>query len=359
MSLSRRLFSWSLTLLILLFLYLLFWPVPINPGAWIPQPAPRLSGVFQENSKLATTERISLGEGFAPEDVAIDSAGRIYGGFDDGRIVRAKNDGSSHELFADTHGRPLGLKFDDTGNLIVADALKGLLSIDKSSQLTVLATEANGIRFGATNDLDIAADGTIYFTDASRKHPMSNYKADLIEHQPNGRLLAYDPKTKATRLVLDNLFFANGVAVSPNQTFVLVNETAKYRIQRVWLSGPKQGQSEIFIDNLPGFPDGISTNGRDKFWLAIVTPRNALLDKLLPHPFVRKSLMRLPRFLQPAPKHYSFVLGLDANGKVVENLQDGSTNCYSEIANVIEHDGSLYFGSIGETSLGRYRITQK
>jgi hypothetical protein len=123
-----------------------------------------------------------------------------------------------------------------------------------------------------------------------------------------------------------------------------------------WIGGPKYGRSEIFIDNLPGFPDGISSNGRDKFWLALVAPRDKALDKLLPHPYLRKVVMRLPKFLQPAPQRYSFVLGLDLNGKVSDNLQNGSRDCYAEIANAVERQGSLYFGSIGESTVGRYRL---
>ena len=66
--------------------------------------------------------------------------------------------------------------------------------------------------------------------------------------------------------------------------------------------------------------------------------------------------MRLPKFLQPAPKRYAFVLGLDTNGKVVANYQDGSPTCYAQVANAIEHNGSLYFGSIGESTVGRFRL---
>jgi len=77
---------------------------------------------------------------------------------------------------------------------------------------------------------------------------------------------------------------------------------------------------------------------------------------LLPHPFLRKVVARLPKFLQPAPKRYSFVLGLDLSGVVTENLQDGSPECYAEIANAVEREGSLYFGSIGESAVGRYRL---
>ena len=344
-------------------LYLLFWPVPISPLAWTPPAAPPLTGQYQQNSKLATIERLSLGtgaarpgSGFAPEDVALDAAGRIYTGLDDGRIMRLHADGTNPEVFSNTHGHPLGLAFDPHGNLIIADAIKGLLSIAIDGSVTVLTTSADGLTFGCTNDLDVAADGTIYFTDASSKFPLSNFTADLLEHRGNGRFLAYDSRTKTTRTLLRDLSFANGVAVSPDQSFVLVVETGAYRIHRVWLGGANRERSEIFIDNLPGFPDGISSNGKDKFWLALVTPRDTTLDKLLPHPFLRKIVARLPKFLQPAPKRYSFVLGLDSSGRVVENFQDGSPQCYAEIANAVESQGTLYFGSIGESAVGRYRL---
>lgn len=342
-----------------LILYLLLWPVPISPVAWTPPPAPALAGIYEQNSKLASVERLGIvppTKGFAPEDVALDAENRVYTGLDDGRIMRLEGTDGHWANFSDTHGRPLGMVFDENGNLIVADAIKGLLSIARDGTVSVLTTSADGVAFGCTNDLDIAADGTIYFTDASYKFPLTNYKADLMEHRGNGRFLAYDPKTKTTRTLLRDLVFANGVAISPDQSFALVVETAKYRVHRVWLNGAKSGQSDIFIDNLPGFPDGITSNGKGRFWLALVTPRDETLDKILPQPFLRNVVMRLPKFLQPAPKRYSFVLGLDLNGKVTDNLQNGSADCYAQIANAVERDGSLYFGSIGESTVGRFRL---
>ncbi len=357
--------------------------MPIAPGAWTPPAAPALTGQYEQNSRLAPVQRLSLGEGHAPEDVAIDGEGKIYAGFEDGRIVQLQPDGTQPRVFANTHGRPLGLVFDREGNLLVTDALKGLLSINKAGEAKLLADEADGVKFGCLNDLDVGADGTIYFTEASNKFPMSRHVSDLLEHQPNGRLLAFDPKTGKARTLLKGIYFANGVAVSPDQSFVLVAETGKYRVLRVWLNGPKaaqratsgsgqsdiamSGQSEasnsgepdVFVDNLPGFPDGISSNGRDKFWLALVTPRQAIFDRLLPRPFWRKIVYRLPKSLQPAPQRYSFVLALDAQGRVVENLQNPSSDCYAQIANVIEYNGSLYFGSIGEDTVGKFELDKK
>jgi sugar lactone lactonase YvrE len=354
---KRTIFRSLIAITALLIGYLLLWPVPINPAAWTPPPAPELTGVYAQNSELARIERLKV-DGFAPEDVAIDSQDRIYCGTADGRIFRFQPDGTHPEVFANTGGRPLGLIFDHDGNLIVADAIKGLLSISRDGSTSVLTTEAEGVPFHCTNDLDIANDGTIYFTDASYKFPLAQLKADLLEHQPNGRFKSYDTRTKQTRVLLRDLYFANGVALSPDQSFVLVNDTGSYGVRRFWLNGPKQGQSDIFIDNLPGFPDGISSNGRDTFWVALVNRRDPALDGLHPHPFLKKVVWRLPNFLQPNIKRYAFALGLDTNGKVVRNLQDPSPQCFTQIANIVEHKGMLYFGSIGESAIGRMALPQ-
>ena len=357
MSLKKRVGLCVAVILFAALAYLLLAPVPINPSAWTPPVAPTLTGQYQQNNRLGPVQKLPLGDGHKPEDVALDADGKIYAGFEDGRIVVLQPDGTQPRVFANTGGRPLGLAFDRAGNLIVADAIKGLLSVNKSGDVKVLAVDADGVKFGCLNDLDVGADGTIYFTEASNKFPMSQFTNDLLEHQPNGRLLALDPQNQKARTLLRDIYFANGVAVSPDQSFVLVAETGKYRVRRVWLKGPKLGQDDIFIDNLPGFPDGISSNGRDRFWVALVTPRQALFDRtLLPHPLLRKVVARLPKFLQPAAKRYSFVLALDQNGRVVENLQNGGGDCYAEISNVVEHNNTLYFGSIGEDTVGRFAL---
>ena len=330
----------------LLVLYLFCWPVPIDPVAWRPPEAPKLVGVYELNTRLASVERLGVGTGVGPEDVAVDSQGQIYGGLEDGRVMRFQPDGSEPEVFADTGGRPLGLHFDAAGNLIVADAYKGLLSIAPDGSIAVLSTEQGGVPYGLTNDVDIAADGTIFFSDTTFKFGVSEHVLDLSEHQPNGRLLAYDPHKQATRLVLDGLYFANGVAVSPDQSFVLVVETGKYRVRRYWLTGPRQEESEVFIDNLPGFPDGVSSNEKGTFWLALVSPRKSDVDSiLLPNPLLRKIIARLPESLFPAAENYGFILGLDMEGHVVHNLQDPSAS-YAQISSVQEHEGILYLGSV-------------
>lgn len=338
--------------------YLLLWPVPIEPTAWNPPTAPALTGEYAVNQVLASLERLGEGVGPKPEDIALDGERRIYGGFEDGRIMRWDRDAQNPTLFADTGGRPLGLHFDADGNLIVADSYKGLLSVSPNGTITVLSTEHGGVPYLFADDVDVAADGTIYFSDASHKFGQTEFMEDLIEHGANGRLLAYHPERGETELLLDGLYFANGIAVDPAQQFVLVNETGSYLVRKYWIAGPREGEHEVIIDNMPGFPDGISAGTNGIFWVALASPRNALMDKLGPKPFLRKVVMRLPGFLRPKPVQYSFVVGIDEDGSIVHNLQDPE-GAYAPITSVQEEDGMLYFGSIIESAFARFPVPSK
>jgi sugar lactone lactonase YvrE len=333
-------------------LYVVLPQPPIFPTAWTPPQAPSFTGPYAANARLANVERLGAGAGIGPEDVAVDGAGRIYGGLEDGRIVVMQPDGSEPQDFADTGGRPLGLDFDARGNLIVADAYEGLLSIAPDGEIRRLARGMEDRPFRLTNDVDVAPDGRIYFTEASNRFTLADYVLDLLEHQPNGRVLSYDPRSDEVEAVLWPLYFANGVAVSRDGSFLLVAETGRYRVMRLWLQGSRRGESEIFIDNLPGFPDGISSGDDGLFWLALISPRDRGVDWLLPRPTARRLIARLPRQLQPAPRRYSFVLGLDRDGKVAHNLQDPEGG-FAQISSVERHRDALYLGSLVEDAIGR------
>jgi sugar lactone lactonase YvrE len=327
--------------------YLLLWPVPIDPVPWTPLRAPDLTGIYAPNDRLAGVTRYEVGP--SPEDVAVDSSGRLYCGLDDGRVVRLHDGGQVVETFAAIEGRPLGLDFDDGENLVVCDLYGRLLQILPDGEVRVLVSEVDGVPLGLVNDVDVGADGTVYFSESSTVR--TNTTLELLEHRPNGRLLAYNPDVKSTRILLDGLRYANGVAVSPDQSFVLVVETARYQVWRVWLSGPSQGVAEVFVDNLPGFPDGVSSDGEGTFWLALMSPRNALADWALSRPFVREIIARVPESLLPSAPRYGFVLGLDEQGRVHHNLQDPDGG-FAGISSVESHEGKLFLGSLLEKAIG-------
>ncbi|WP_160288975.1 SMP-30/gluconolactonase/LRE family protein [Pseudomonas knackmussii] len=351
----KKLASLLVLLVAALAIYLVVTPSPIDPVAWTPPTAPKLTGVLEPNDTLMKAELLGQGQVHGPEDTAVDKDGRVYAGLADGRVVRLDGNGQV-QTFADTGGRPLGMDFDAQGNLIVCDAWKGLLKIDPQGQITVLSTQADGQPFGFTDDLDIASDGRIYFTDASSRFHQPDYVLDLLESRPHGRLLRYDPASGKTETLLKDLYFANGVALSAHEDFVLVNETYRYRITRYWLAGPKAGQNEVFIDNLPGLPDNLQGDRAGTFWVALPSPRKADADFILPHPWLKAQLAKLPRPLLPKPTPYGLVLALDENGKVLRSLHDTSGQYLRMITSAKPVGDYLYFGSLENDRIGRLQI---
>ncbi|MEB2621510.1 SMP-30/gluconolactonase/LRE family protein [Pseudomonas sp. YuFO8] len=358
MSRTIRFHHWLLLLIVVLVAFLLLMPTKVKPVAWTPQPAPSLSsGPYADNQRLKGVERVGAADIDGPEALLMENNALITG-LHDGRVIRTSLDGQDTKVLADTGGRPLGLARHPNGLLVIADAVKGLLSLDAQGRLVALTTDANGVPFGFTDDVAIDKPGHYaYFSDASSRFGYGKDGQAIIEHGGDGRLLRYDFQTGKTSVLLDKLEFANGVTLGPDDAYVLVNETGAYRITRYWLSGPNAGNHDLFIDNLPGFPDNLAFNGRDRFWVALYAPRNALLDKTAAHPFVRKMIARAMTLLPRPVEKRAFVLGLDLEGKVIANLQDGSSDSYSPITTVREYGEWLYFGSLKAKNMARLPLS--
>jgi len=340
-------------------LYLLFWPVPIDPVAW---DAPQNAGLvdpFAVNDRLRKARQIDLGEHEGPEDVAADQNGLIYTVTVGGLIIRMQADGSNITVFAEPGGRPLGMEFDAAGNLFVANSYLGLQKVALDGNVEVLTDSYQGEPITYTDDVAVAANGMIYFSDASSKFGAmksgGTYEAsllDVLEHGAHGRVYRYNPDKNETTIVMDELNFANGVAVSEDQSYLLVSETTSYRIWRHWLSGPDTGKSEVILDNLPGFPDNINNGRNGSFWVGLVAPRNQLVDDLSGKPFVRKIVQRLPAFVRPKAEPSSHVISISGDGEVLMNLQDTAATVPS-LTGVYETKDTLWLTSLFGNRLAR------
>lgn len=338
-------------LALLLMLYLLTWPVPVKPVAWVAPPNPGYSGAFAANSRLAAFEPVALGGEHGPEAIAIDADGRLYVATESGVIVQLAPDGTDPQPWANTGGRPLGMAFAGNGRLYAADAQLGLLEVAPGGDWRVVANQVDGIPIGLADDVDVADDGRVYFSDASTRFPaaaggtLDSSLLEIFEHRGSGRLLRHDPATGLTTTLLDGLVFPNGVAMAHDQRSVLVTETGSYRVLRLWLDGEQRGDVETLIDALPGFPDNI-TRGRDgRYWIALVSPRDAALDALAGWPFLRAMLLRLPAAWRPAPVNYAHVIAIDDDGNVLLSLQDPAGG-FPMLTSALETPGFLYLGSL-------------
>ena len=334
--------------LVAIALYLALWPVPVDPVGWEAPANAGFVGPFAPNERLRDLEHLPIGGDHGPETIAVDAEGRVHTGTKEGRIVR---DGRA---WISTGGRPLGMKFDRDGSLLVADAFRGLLRVTPDGRVTTLV---NGIAYA--NSVDVAPDGRVFFTDSSTKFGAlawrGSYEAsllDILEHGGHGRLLVYDPRTKSVRTVVAGLNFPNGVAMAPDGAFVLVAETGSYRVLRHWLDGPKRGRTETLIENLPGFPDNLSTGRNGRFWIGFASPRNRLLDALSRRPRLRAVVQRLPKFIRPKAVAYGHVVAVDADGRVVASLQDPEGR-YRLTTGATETERFLYVSSLEMQAIGR------
>jgi sugar lactone lactonase YvrE len=280
-------------------------------------------------------------------------------------LLRMGADGTAQEEFANTGGRVLGFDFDAAGNLIAADALRGLLSISPAKQITVLAGNvAQDDPILYADGVVVAKSGKIYLTDASRrfgaKQSGGTFEAsvlDILEQSATGRVLEYDPASKTMRTVFADLSFANGIALSADETQLFVAETGRYRVWKVPvtannLSAKSPGtQATVLLQNLPGYPDNLMRGMKGRIWLGFAKPRGAAVDNMAGKPWLRRLTLRLPRALWPVPPAYGHVIAFDENGKILADLQDAS-GAYPETTGVTETDERLYIQSLHAKQIG-------
>ena len=329
---------------------------PIRPVVWQPPKLPARAKRKQGTRPLPPLRVIPV-SGFAPEDVVVDGDGRVITGVDDGRILRISNEGRQIEQVADTGGRPLGVELLPDGRLLVCDAVRGLLRVDpEGGAIDVLAYEIDSTPMLMCNNAAVTRDGTVFFTDSSRRFTLEHWRGEMLEHSGTGRLLRRDTSGEVT-VVLDGLEFANGVALAADESFVAVAETGATQVRRVWLTGPSAGESEVFLPNLPAVPDNMSTGSDGLIWVALASHRPLLLDLLhRSHPIFRRIAWALPEKLQPAESRTVWVLAVDSAGTVVHDLQ-GPPDAYHMVTGVREHAGRVYLGSLQHSAIAAFDLT--
>lgn len=336
--------------------YLALWPVSVDPVAWDAPNNPGYAGDFAQNQQLSQINRIELNGDIGPEDLAVNQDGNVYFSLLSGDIKFIDKNNQIHE-WVNTGGRPLGIEFDQQGNLLVADAFKGLLRIAPNGEIETLVESVNGLAVKYADDVDVASNGKIYFSDASSKfhaEQFGTYEASLLdinEHGSHGRIIEYNPATKTSTVLADGINFANGVALSHDEKFVLYNETGHYRVMRLALDGDKKGAIDELIGALPGFPDNLARGSKGLYWVGLVSPRSKPLDMMSNSPNLRKVIQRLPGFMRPKAQHFGHIIAINDAGEVVYNLQD-PLGMYGQTTGALEVGDKLYVSSLHETALG-------
>jgi sugar lactone lactonase YvrE len=353
--------------LALALVYLLAWPVPIQPVAWHAPPSAGYVGVHARNDRLARLRPVKVTPEVGPEHIAFGPDGKLYTATLSGAVLRMAADGSSIETVTNTGGRPLGLDFDATGRLIIADALRGLLALESDGRVRVLTDSVGGDPIRYADAVTVAADGRMLFTDASQRMSPRTHGTfdaalfDIIEQSCTGRVLEFDPAAGSTRVVATGLCFPNGIELTADEQSLLVAETGTYRVLKIdrgsnVLDAGKAVRDRsagvaVLLDNLPGFPDNLTRGADGRFWTGFTKPRSDAIDGMSDKPWLRALTLRLPKALWPVPAAYGHVIAFDEQGRVLLDLQDPSGKL-PETSGATEHDGVLYVQSLHADAFG-------
>lgn len=318
---------------------------PIDPVRWTPPPIDPLRDFGPAELTLVPMP------GDGPEDVVVDTAGQLWTGLVDGRIVRVSPGGGT-SVVADTGGRPLGMHVARDGRILICDSHRGLLALDPGSgALDVLVRDVDGRPLRFCSNVTETADGTIYFTESTSQFHFEHFAGAVMEARARGSLFRLDTDGSVTTLV-KGLYFANGVTVTADEAALVFAETQGRRLSKYWLTGPQAGTVTPLAVHLPGYPDNISTGADGRIWVAMVSAPNAAAEALAPRaPVIRKLLWRLPERLQPKIRPQVWVLAFDAEtGEAVAGVRTTRPD-FGTVTGVVESAGRLWMSTIGFPAL--------
>ena len=323
---------------------------------------------YAVNDKLRDVELIGLGEIDGCEDPILDVHDNMFFGNREGDIIRFfAPDYKKWEVYAHIGGAPLGMAFDRDGHLTCCVAGMGLYQVRHDTREVVrLADETkrswlsiiDDSRIHYADDLDIAPDGKIYFSEGTLRFSTLEWMIDALEGRGNGRILCHDPKAGTTRTVVSNIRFPNGVCMAQDNKSVLYGTTWGCSVERFWIEGPKKGKVETVIANLPGYADNINRASDGNYWLAIVGMRTPVFDLALRKPaFRRRMVKRVAQDEWLFPQmNVGNVIKFTESGEVVDCLWDKAGVNHPMLTSCNEHKGYLYLGGIYNNRVGRYKI---
>jgi hypothetical protein len=311
----------------------------------------------------------------------------VYSGIGDGRLIRFASE-DSYETYVRVGkdkpecgkaleaepecGRPLGLAFHKgTGDLYVCDAYFGLLKLDsKTRSMTKIPLSHEPFFCNSVVIVGKGKDETIYITDSSDKFRRNQVLLSVLEKAPRGRLLAYRPSDNTTSIVLDNLYFPNGLTTSFDGKALLLISMDDASILRVGLEGKDKHKVTIFASNIPGTPDNIAkfpkelkrdffssnstlSSTKDLYkdtYLIGCGARRTPVDWALGYlPFVRELLTLLPyptmaRFIGMVAKSNATVIEYDTDGNLLGAYVD-PTGSFKFVSEGLVHDGKMMLGT--------------
>ncbi|WFU91863.1 SMP-30/gluconolactonase/LRE family protein (plasmid) [Rhizobium sp. CC1099] len=167
------------------------------------------------------------------------------------------------ESLCKVEGRPAGMDFSKDGTLLLATGIgRQLLGVDPHSGAIEIKASLPGADKSYLNDLVVHPDGWAYFGE-------TGFRFGVDAPEESGCLWAYHPE-KGLKQVAREIFFPNGLVVSPDGATLYVAETFGKRVSAFDISQDGTLKNRRVHANLRGEPDGLSLDADGCLWVPLL-----------------------------------------------------------------------------------------
>ncbi|HYZ24839.1 MAG TPA: SMP-30/gluconolactonase/LRE family protein [Rhodopila sp.] len=251
-------------------------PLGHLPGTRYPDPRiERLDKRFPQQGNAAI-ERIATGFRWAEGPVYFRDGGYLlWSDIPNNRIMRWLEDDGHVSVFRAPSNYSNGNTRDREGRLVTCEHdTRRVTRTELDGRITVLADKCEGKKLNAPNDIIVASDGAIWFTDPGYGID-GEYEGHTDTFELPGNVYRLDPATGTLAVVAGDFTRPNGLAFSPDEKLLYIVDTGvthggPAHIRRFEVDGPRLRSGRLFAEDfLPGMTDGIRVDMKGNVWCSM------------------------------------------------------------------------------------------
>jgi gluconolactonase len=255
---------------------------PLGPLEGTRYPDPHIEALdkrFKGSPGTGGVERVATGFRWAEGPVYFPAGGYlIFSDIPNNRQMRLLEDDNHLSVFRSPSWNSNGNTIDRQGRLLSCEhGGRRVSRTELDGSITIIADSFNGKKLNAPNDLCVASNGSIWFTDPTYGI-LGNYEGMHAEmEQKSHNVYRVDPQSGAVTLVVDDFVQPNGICLSPDEKILYVIDSgatqggpAHIRAFDVDIDTGRVTNSRVFADKfLPGFTDGMRCDTDGNVWCSM------------------------------------------------------------------------------------------
>jgi gluconolactonase len=253
-------------------------PLPLGPLAGMRYPDSRIEKLDKRfpSQGTAGVERIATGFRWAEGPVYFRDGGYLlWSDIPNNRMMRWLEVDGHLSVFRAPSNYSNGNTRDREGRLVTCEHdSRRVTRTEYDGRITVLIDEYEGMRLNAPNDVVVASDGAVWFTDPGYGID-GEYEGHADKFELKTQVYRLDAKNGRASVVADDFVRPNGLAFSPDEKLMYIVDSgithggpAHIRVFEV--AGAKLRKGRVFAEDFaPGFTDGLRIDMKGNVWCSM------------------------------------------------------------------------------------------